>query len=323
MFLGSSQTTRGVYYFSGPDAPHYPGLHNLGSRNWTSDERDPPPPLGETDVVRRPYFKGNLEVPRPPAVLIGSADCIRDGDRLPLPVIDRTLPSGIDSRCYSLAPAPPIWGPAVWLRPEDLEGTADGAPVARWPDSGFRGNDVLNTDLATTPRFVLDVPINLWSVRFRQGLNLAWPTPVVLGNAHTLYIAARKSAVVFGSIYGPALRTGLVTPPQGSPDTRDTQTRYATDVESVTMVHAGNPPVDILMSARRSPSGVELRVGDESATIALNPAGTVTLRALTVVQSGTAGDRQCYVFEVLVFDRQVTDAEDSAVRSYFNGRYGV
>ena len=107
LFSNDPRTTAGRYYFSDPDAPHYPGLHNFGSRNWTSDEREPPPALGETDQIHRPYSKGGLPIPRPPAVRLGDQACIEQGERFPLPMLDRFFVAGIDSRCYPIGLAPP------------------------------------------------------------------------------------------------------------------------------------------------------------------------------------------------------------------------
>ncbi len=94
--------------FRPANTPHYPGLHNLGSRNWTTDERDPPPALGETDFAPRPYDKGAIRAGHPPAILLGTADCIANGDTLPLPVFvpPRTFPGGFDSRIYTAAGLP-------------------------------------------------------------------------------------------------------------------------------------------------------------------------------------------------------------------------
>lgn len=108
LFEGSNIETPGRYYFAPAGAPHYPGWHNFWSRNWTTDEFIPAPHLGELEG-NRPYSKGGLQTLYPPAVRLGSADCIENGERLPLPVLSRHFIEGIDSRCYppSAAPEPP------------------------------------------------------------------------------------------------------------------------------------------------------------------------------------------------------------------------
>lgn len=103
--------TPGSYVFAPPGIPHYPGWHNLGSRNWTSDERTPAPELGEVDGGRQVYGLGIAPLPYPPAGLLGDADCITNGERYPLPVITRNFDRGWDSRCFDL-PRPPLPVPA-------------------------------------------------------------------------------------------------------------------------------------------------------------------------------------------------------------------
>jgi hypothetical protein len=111
LFRGSNETTAGRFYFSPPGTPHYPGFHNFGSRNWTSDERDPPPALGETDQSPRPYDKGTQTTGSIPVVVVGDPVCVEMGDTLPLPNFNppRTFAGGIDSRCWlAVGRTPPI-----------------------------------------------------------------------------------------------------------------------------------------------------------------------------------------------------------------------
>jgi len=76
---GSDLLTCGRYVFAPEGTPHCPHPHNLGSRDWTSDERDPPPALGEYDGPTK-YDNGALESPYPDARTIGSADCLENGE---------------------------------------------------------------------------------------------------------------------------------------------------------------------------------------------------------------------------------------------------
>ncbi len=82
------------------DTPHYPGPHWYGSRDWTSDERDPWPELGEVEGNVRLWDGGAPAGALAPPVLIGRPDCIEKGDRWPLPVLSRNFATGWDSRCY-------------------------------------------------------------------------------------------------------------------------------------------------------------------------------------------------------------------------------
>jgi len=59
--------------------PFYPGFHHLLSRDWTSDERNPWPDLGEWEGPRQ-YDSGESLVPEPYARLVGEADCIENGE---------------------------------------------------------------------------------------------------------------------------------------------------------------------------------------------------------------------------------------------------
>lgn len=104
LFKGRPEvTTRGYYYFSPPGTPHCPVPHNLGSRIWTSDEREPEPNLGEVTSAAQSWRDGTLVVPAPPAVVLGDARCLAEGETYPVPVIaGRTLLAGVDSRCWTL-----------------------------------------------------------------------------------------------------------------------------------------------------------------------------------------------------------------------------
>jgi hypothetical protein len=131
LFRGSPQPTAGRYYFSPPGTPVYPLPHNLWSQTWVTDEQQVPPVLGEVPALgvppqtppkrverpflaRRPWYKGAAPVSPPaPAILLGTADCVLEGDNPP-PAIDRPLVGGQDARCWLnaglLPPAAPTWG---------------------------------------------------------------------------------------------------------------------------------------------------------------------------------------------------------------------
>jgi pimeloyl-ACP methyl ester carboxylesterase len=78
----ATNTTAGEYVFCPDNQPCYPGFHNLGSRNWTSSERDPEPVLGETSEARQRYTRGDGPAPFPDPILIGSPECLLDGERV-------------------------------------------------------------------------------------------------------------------------------------------------------------------------------------------------------------------------------------------------
>jgi len=84
--------------------PHYPGLHNLWSRDWTTDDQESPPPLGEIAGTRR-WDNGIAPRPRPLPILVGNADCVRYGETGP----DDELESVQDNTCNSYPAA--CYGP--------------------------------------------------------------------------------------------------------------------------------------------------------------------------------------------------------------------
>jgi len=97
LFSGQDTLSPGRYVRCPQGTPHFPGWHQLGSRDWTSDERNPWPALGEWQGARQ-YYSGAPPFPFPLPVLIGSADCLILGETEP--ASDRTFVSGFDSRCY-------------------------------------------------------------------------------------------------------------------------------------------------------------------------------------------------------------------------------
>lgn len=90
--------TRGRWVRMPRTTRHFPFLHWYGSRDWTSDERDPWPRLGEYDGPRT-YYNGAPPVPLPSARLIGTLSCIRDGESYPPP--PTTFLNGFDQRAYT------------------------------------------------------------------------------------------------------------------------------------------------------------------------------------------------------------------------------
>lgn len=78
-------------------------MHNLGSRDWTSDERVPWPKLGEWEGARK-WYRGDPPSRRPLPVLVGSRACIEHGDEPDLPLVpDKSAFCGeiLPSACYA------------------------------------------------------------------------------------------------------------------------------------------------------------------------------------------------------------------------------
>lgn len=104
----SGVLTPGRYVKLPLGSAHYPGVHNLWSRNWTTEEADLQPPLGEDYATRHVYDFGDAQADLPPKVIIGSADCIANGETAYPSDPPITLIGGWDSRCYlNVNPAAP------------------------------------------------------------------------------------------------------------------------------------------------------------------------------------------------------------------------
>ena len=111
LFRGSENRTAGRYAFAAPGTPHYPGDHYLGSLNWVTTDRDGAnPPLGEWQrdarASGRPWHNGAFGGALPLPLVIGSAECLAQGETYPAPTSGRVLINGVDSRCWQHNPDP-------------------------------------------------------------------------------------------------------------------------------------------------------------------------------------------------------------------------
>ena len=91
--------TPGRYTWAVRTQPHYPYPHHFGSRDWTLQERDPWPELGETDGPRQ-WVNGAKMGPTPPPRVIGQRACLEDGATYPVPLPVVELAAGFDRRCF-------------------------------------------------------------------------------------------------------------------------------------------------------------------------------------------------------------------------------
>lgn len=105
LFKNSLEETAGRYYFRPEGTPHLPVPHFFGSRNWTTEEAFTDSTRGETDLTPRPWENGAVPAQVPLVQLVGSKLCFEQGEEFPHAQVQRTLPDGIDSRCYT--PIPP------------------------------------------------------------------------------------------------------------------------------------------------------------------------------------------------------------------------
>jgi len=300
----------------------------LGSQNWIDDERNVPQPLGEFPPTRRPYFKGNLAVPAPPAVLIGTADCIANGDSLPLPAgLSRSLVSGIDSRCWSsqglAVPASPVWAPLIWLTPASLPAFPDGTKVASWGDTS--GNQLDATQPLSTAQPVLHLAglgglpeLDVGNPQF-----LSW-SGISLGNSHSLYVVGTTDSFSGSKLGGPGL---MWTPSTGiSPllAAWNNTIGYGTPGHFVQQHYAGTVSRPTLWAIRRDTSSVELTVHAlVVATFAIASSVVMTLTQLEATPAGLPASQRTRVSEVLVWPCRLDDAAHAGVIAYLSGKYGV
>ena len=111
-------TTRGYYYFAAPGTPHYPGFHHLGSRRWLDHNRTLVQSLGEDLKTKQVHetgvFAGQVPAPR----VVGSQQCIQDGELLADAVDPVDLFHGYPLECFIPVPAPQ---PPPPPQPRDFE----------------------------------------------------------------------------------------------------------------------------------------------------------------------------------------------------------
>ncbi len=93
--------TAGRYVRVEPDTAHLPFLHNLGSAVWRDRDEGVAQVLGEADGESRTWDDGAPFGPIPPASTVGNTSLFAAGDTLPLPMIDREIVNGWDSRCFA------------------------------------------------------------------------------------------------------------------------------------------------------------------------------------------------------------------------------
>lgn len=96
---GSSALTPGRYVFCPPGTPFLDHWHNLGSRDWTSDERDPWPALGEWAGPRQ-WDSGTFVPPYPRGKPIGFQPCFVEGEAITFPTTPTPYVRGFPASCY-------------------------------------------------------------------------------------------------------------------------------------------------------------------------------------------------------------------------------
>lgn len=108
----TAATVPGRYYFVPDDTPALPVPHYLWSalkqpEDWPADI------LGEAFGTRRVWVNGGLEVPIPPAIMVGGPSCLGFSGLSTSPS-ETPLAGGIDIRCWiDAGQNPPPWVPPV------------------------------------------------------------------------------------------------------------------------------------------------------------------------------------------------------------------
>jgi hypothetical protein len=317
----------GGYYRSPAGTPVYPGLHLVGSLNWTNDEREPPPTLGELSGGKRPYSKGAPLVTPPPPILVGSAECVQSGDRFPPPVVPRTIVGGLDSRCWTqqglTPPPPPVPPPSYWYRSDDLSGSADGVAVANWPDATGLGRNMLQLNPGLQPLLV-NVGGQPVALAFTGAKVLAPPAGQSLGTEHSIYLVGSFGPTFPTHLCGPSVFGGQGASLTGIPDTSDTQMRYRANSALAVWSYGVSLASTQLWSVRRLLGSVELAVYKVGgAVVALSDAGPIPFVGAGASQTGLVSSRAAGLLEVMLYPYYLDDGSHNSVLSYLAARHNL
>jgi hypothetical protein len=98
--LGGGRLTRGRYFRVPRTTPTYPGWHSFGSNIWRHNDGTPDPGRGEVQPQNQTWNNGAFPRPLPPARLIGTEQCIAEGEQHYGVPPGRRLILGIDERCW-------------------------------------------------------------------------------------------------------------------------------------------------------------------------------------------------------------------------------
>ena len=103
------QLVRGRYYFAPDNAPHFPSVHRLGSRNWNDQEYVTEQTLGEDLLYPQKWNAGQPPAAPPNVISIGPLREFANGSQSAAAVAVRTLIDGFIPDCYPLDERLPIW----------------------------------------------------------------------------------------------------------------------------------------------------------------------------------------------------------------------
>jgi hypothetical protein len=160
--------TRGRYYFAPDSTPCFPGVHNLGSRNWYDKNHIIEQGLGE-DISTSPRWNaGQIPAAPPLPIVVGSLDCIRDGETIEHSIVASDLIDGFSPLCYGPEERLPIW--------------REISAYARCVMQRFWATVIChcyNDDLANIEEIVSDLIGNIATIKLHKG-NSVFPTLVTI-----------------------------------------------------------------------------------------------------------------------------------------------
>jgi hypothetical protein len=325
LFAGSDATTRGYYYFADEGTPHFPHLHLYGSRDWTTDDRRDADYRGEVpyDFTANPraWRDGRLLVPQPQPVRLGDDECF-EGERLPLPIVERELIYGIDSRCYTGVPpfGLPVL-PSLWLKPEALAAYPPDGPITWWFDA-IRPQNGPKQDSLTLAPIRKAASLGPWSSAFFTFSSfLEWANPVWLGNECTIVLLSGFTGSLF------QLRSLAALCAQGFdqhayPESTNARVWATDSVTSSTVASSLFITSIRKLYVRRVPDRVEVMSGGLGGTLidaAVDPAGMVDVAKLRA--STRASLRNVHVWEVIGWPVALSDVELQRVTDYIDAKY--
>lgn len=322
--------TAGRYYFAPEGTPHYEGIHHYGSADWTWDATFPPVPpvLGEVKRLPRPYSLGSLGVSHPPAAVLADPACLRLGETYPQ-VIDpqRRLIMGVDSRCWTMRGVVPPLGPPtlplVWVRSDELDGLAEGAPIAAWPQAPAVGGFLVQSDPDKRPvADTLTLPGKTVGL-FLTGQEMALSKPLAPTVDFTAAVAFRRNGPFGIGQPGPAGKSAVVE--EGH--MFDWGTNFLTYRDAAqfrqwgfgtfiqpTVIFWVRRKVNVLALGARGRGEVEL---------AVDPSSTVDLVSVGFSAVPSSPGIPVKLYEVLVWNRWLDDAEVAQLSNDLWTKYGV
>jgi len=250
----------------------------------------------------------------------------------------RTLPGGIDSRCYVNAnlpvPSAPQGGMVFWYRPEGIPPGADGGQFTGWKDDGT-GNKPLGMPVATRRPYRLNAGLGgLVSGYFNNPTNAtnkllntpldsdSLPVPIPLGNRHTLYVVAQTGGTGVAQ-HGPWLLSNLDAPGSNF-RCMSTFVRVGGQLAYTQVATIDVTGQAAIWAFRRSPGACEVWVNGLLQGIVMlletDVANFVGVAAATVTNLTT---RRCWISEVLGYDWPADDANHVGNMKYLGLRYGI